>query len=83
MVTTMNDQDRSFARALLESGQIEAMYDFIAGFGHRYSRLASGVAVGNMFSGLTALECKEASNNVTRRPQPLPHLPGHQLARAG
>lgn len=59
MVETMTAEQRAMARAMLDSGKIEEVYQFIAGFGHRYARLASGVAVGNMFSGLTALEFLE------------------------
>lgn len=67
MVDVMNMEDLDQARALLDAGRIDDMYAYIAKFGHRYSRLASGVARGNMFSGLSALE-------FWRR---LPRLQGH------
>ncbi|WP_355582585.1 putative Ig domain-containing protein [Xanthomonas cannabis] len=59
MVDMMNADNLVQARSLLEAGRIEEMYAYIAAFGHRYSRLASGVARGNMFSGLSALEFLE------------------------
>ncbi|MBB4591541.1 putative Ig domain-containing protein [Xanthomonas cannabis] len=59
MVDVMNMEDLDQARALLDAGRIDDMYAYIAKFGHRYSRLASGVARGNMFSGLSALEFLE------------------------
>ncbi len=43
MVDMMNADNLIQARALLEAGRIEEMYAYIAAFGHRYSRLASGM----------------------------------------
>ncbi|MCC4589379.1 hypothetical protein LL962_20130 [Xanthomonas sp. NCPPB 1067] len=43
MVDTMNLENLTQARALLEADRIEDMYAFIGEFGRRYYRLAAGL----------------------------------------
>jgi hypothetical protein len=64
----MNTDQLAQARAILTAGRIEDMYAYIAAFGHRYASLASGVARGNMFSGLSALEFLEETARAAGTP---------------
>ncbi|WP_428422561.1 calcium-binding protein [Methylibium sp.] len=53
--------DLTQAQALLDQGQVSAMYTYLSERGDRYATLANGVATGNTLSGSAAIEFMRAT----------------------
>jgi len=56
LITPITQTDLDNAQTLLNQGGPSAMYEYLAGFGDRYSVLAQGVLDGSTLSGQAALE---------------------------
>lgn len=58
-IQSISKQEQSQLRGKLDSNNVSdvlCVYSVLAASGHRYARLAEGVADGNMLSGLTAIQ---------------------------